>query len=264
MNNRRFGWIRQLPDFRDYKYQGFSRVTRPLPKAVSLQQFVTRIYDQEDTFSCTANAIAQAVRITQQKNGLAETDPSRLFIYFNERLREGTVSTDNGADLRDGMKVAADLGVAYEADWPFDVSKIFHKPTPQVYQNAVQNMVKIYAAVNQDLNSLKQCLIDGFPFVFGFTVYDSFESDVVAATGNVPLPKVTEKVLGGHAVCAVGYDDDSQTFTIANSWGPDWGQAGFFKMPYEYILNTDLSSDFWAIMSLELANVPTRKWRVPK
>jgi C1A family cysteine protease len=85
------------------------------------------------------------------------------------------------------------------------------------------------------------------PFAFGFTVYESFESDAVAQTGIVPMPSSNEEVLGGHAVLAVGYDDASTSFIVRNSWGPNWGQKGYYQMPYGYLTNTDLASDFWAI-----------------
>ena len=87
----------------------------------------------------------------------------------------------------------------------------------------------------------------GYPFEFGFTVYESFESQEVAQTGVVPMPQQTEKVLGGHAVMAVGYDDAQQRIIVRNSWGTSWGQQGYFTMPYAYLTNHQLSSDFWTI-----------------
>ena len=89
------------------------------------------------------------------------------------------------------------------------------------------------------------CLADGFPFVFGFTVYESFETLKVAQTGIVPMPKKSERTLGGHAVMAIGYDQKQKHFIVRNSWGPQWGQAGYFTMPYAYL--ETLASDFWTI-----------------
>jgi C1A family cysteine protease len=104
-----------------------------------------------------------------------------------------------------------------------------------------------YAAINQDLVSLKSCLAAGYPFVFGFSVYDSFESAAVAATGIVPLPDVsTEELLGGHAVMACGYNDAKQVFIVRNSWG-EWGNNGYFTLPYSYMTSGDLASDFWQV-----------------
>ena len=105
-----------------------------------------------------------------------------------------------------------------------------------------------YSRVARSLNQMKGCLASGFPFVFGFSVYDSFETDEVTQTGVVNMPDLAnEHLLGGHAVLAVGYDDASQRFIVRNSWGPDWGQRGYFTMPYIYLMTPDLSDDFWTI-----------------
>jgi C1A family cysteine protease len=111
--------------------------------------------------------------------------------------------------------------------------------------------VLVYRRVTQRLHQMQACLAQGFPFVFGFTVYDSFESEEVAKTGDVPLPPRGETVLGGHAVLAVGYDDDIQRFHVRNSWGKGWGKEGYCTMPYGYLSDPQLASDFWAIYTVE-------------
>ena len=83
--------------------------------------------------------------------------------------------------------------------------------------------------------------------VFGFTVYESFESPEVASTGVVPYPKRGESVLGGHAVCIAGYDAARKVFIVRNSYGDQWGKAGYFEMPFKYVTSKSLASDFWVI-----------------
>ena len=95
------------------------------------------------------------------------------------------------------------------------------------------------------------CVASGWPFVFGFTVYESFLSDAVAKTGHVPMPSPAETVEGGHAVVAVGYDDKIQRFIVRNSWGTGWGMKGYCTMPYGYLTDPGLASDFWAIYTVE-------------
>jgi C1A family cysteine protease len=94
---------------------------------------------------------------------------------------------------------------------------------------------------------MRACLAEGFPFVFGFTVYESFESQQVARTGVVEMPGRGERVMGGHAVLAVGYRDSEKRFTVRNSWGAGWAMKGYFTMPYDYLPNPNLAEDFWTI-----------------
>jgi len=110
-----------------------------------------------------------------------------------------------------------------------------------------------YQRLVQTERQMKTCLASGFPFVFGFSVYESFESESVAKTGKAPMPKKGEKMLGGHAVMAVGYDDAQGRFIVRNSWGPKWGMEGYFSIPYNYLLSDTLSADFWTIRLVEVS-----------
>src|SRR5262249_40190835 len=149
-------------------------------------------------------------------------DLSRLFIYYNERVVEHTVKTDSGAMLRDGIKTLAQLGVCTEKRWPYTINRFAIKPTAACYTEGRKHRITSYERL-LTLDEMRACLADGFPFVFGFTVYEAFESAAVAKTGVVPMPGPEERVLGGHAVCAVGYDDGEKRFLVRNSWGPKWG-----------------------------------------
>jgi C1A family cysteine protease len=173
--------------------------------------------------------------------------PSRLFIYYNERAMEGTVSEDSGAQTRDGIKSVAQQGDCPETLWPYDVTKFAVKPPAQCYQQALKLKAVQYQRLSQTLNQLKGCLASGYPFVFGFTVYSSFESQQVAQTGHAPMPSPAEASIGGHAVMAVGYDDSQNWFIVRNSWGVGWGMQGYFTLPYAYLLEQNLASDFWTI-----------------
>lgn len=245
---RRYGWVPDLPDARDQMYAA-PMPAAALPPSMDLRPQCPVIYDQGQLGSCTGNAIAGAVQFERMKQNLAPNFiPSRLFIYYNERVIEETVSTDSGAQIRDGVKVVANQGVPPEdPDWPYDISKFAQQPPQSAYQDALSDRTVQYQRVVQNLNQFKGCLASGFPFVFGFTVYDSFESDQVAQTGVVPMPAPDENVLGGHAVMAVGYDDSQQRFIVRNSWGETWGMQGYFTMPYAYLTDPHLASDFWTI-----------------
>jgi C1A family cysteine protease len=248
---KRYGWIPDLPDQRDHIYAAPPELVAALPASVDLRsQCPTVVYDQGQLGSCTANAIAGAVEFGLLKQRLADFMPSRLFIYYNERVIEGTVQSDSGAMLRDGIKTVAKQGVCPETLWAYDTAAFAEAPPAACYQEAVDNRVLSYQRVPQTLTSLKVCLAHGYPIAFGFQVYESFESAEVARTGEVPLPATTEGLLGGHAVLAVGYDDATTRFLVRNSWGPNWGQGGYFTMPYPYLTERNLSSDFWAVLQV--------------
>jgi C1A family cysteine protease len=244
----RFGWIPDLPDHRDYLYAAPVPMLQALPTSIDLTAQCPPIYDQGQLGSCTANAIAGAIQFEEIKQNLPQViTPSRLFIYYNERVIEHTVDSDSGAMLRDGIKSVAQQGACPEEEWPYDIAQFQQKPGTNCYEDALQHKVKLYQRVAQNLNQMKGCLASGYPFVVGFSVYESFETPQVAQTGHVPLPQSTEQQIGGHAVVAVGYDDANQWFICRNSWGTNWGMNGYFTMPYAYLTNSDLSSDFWTI-----------------
>ena len=245
--NKRYGWVPDLPDHRDHLYAAPIVHLQTLPPSVDLTPACPPVYDQGQLGSCTANAIAGAIQFDRRKQGLGDFIPSRLFIYYNERDMEGTVDSDSGAQIRDGVKSTATVGACTEPTWPYDIAAFAQKPPARAYAEGTEYRIKQYQRVARDLNQLRGCLASGYPFVYGFAVYDSFEDPAVAATGVVPMPKPNESLLGGHAVLAVGYDDATQRFRVRNSWGPGWGQAGYFTMPYAYLMQRSLASDFWTI-----------------
>ena len=247
-----YGWNPDLPDGRDLMYAAPPEVVTALPPKVDLRQQCPAVYNQGQLGSCTANAIAGALEFDQMKEKEQPFTPSRLFIYYNERAMEGTVSSDSGGQIRDGVKSVNQQGAPPEdPDWPYDIAKFAEKPPAKAYEDATKHESVVYQRLTPTLGQLKGCLASGYPFVFGFVVYESFESPQVASTGEAQLPQAGEQQLGGHAVLAVGYDDSQQRFIVRNSWGPGWGMAGYFTLPYPYLLQATLSSDFWTIRSVK-------------
>ncbi|CAE7618119.1 unnamed protein product [Symbiodinium natans] len=266
---QKFGWKPDMPDHRDL-HVTFPKLDAPKQikkKAEGTKEIVDLrpmnggfpIFDQGHLGSCTANALAAAFHFTLHKmevenhKDFADFTPSRLFIYYNERLVEGSVNQDAGAMIRDGIKVMSKVGVCPESVWKYDDGPSFFKQEPdaKAYEIAQKCRVMGYARVAQDLSQFKMCIKSGYPFVFGFAVLSSFQTAEVARTGKMVMPQATDQQLGGHAVCAVGYDDFQQCFIVRNSWGEAWGDKGYFYMPYEYICHPALASDFWAINWVE-------------
>lgn len=254
MQVQRFGWIHDIPDQRDIMYAPPPAVEARLPASVDLTSGFPDPYDQGQLGSCTANSIAGALQFLEKKEGAASpVMPSRLFIYYNERAIEGTVASDAGAQIRDGIKTVVKQGYCPESKWPYDITKFAQKPPAQCYTDALKDKVTSYLRLAQVESVLLTCLASGFPFVFGFSVYESFESPQVAQTGVADLPAPAERLIGGHAVVAEGYDQVSRRFRVRNSWGPGWGQHGSFTIPFEYLTNPTLASDFWTIRQVPVS-----------
>jgi len=243
----RYGWQRDLPDHRDHVFAAPLAALGPLSASVDLRPQCPPVYDQGQLGSCTANAIGGAIQFDRLKQKITDFIPSRLFIYYNERVIEHSVAADSGAQIRDGIKSVAQQGDCPETEWPYNLAKFKTKPPAACYTDALKYKVVSYQRVTQSLGQLKGCLAAGWPFVFGFTVYESFESAAVAKTGHAALPKSTESVVGGHAVVGVGYDDAKQWFIVRNSWGAKWGLKGYFTLPYAYLSDANLASDFWTV-----------------
>jgi C1A family cysteine protease len=248
---RKFGWLRDKFDSRDLNFSVQFRLPTKLPPSTDLRDKCSPVEDQGELGSCTANALVGALEYLEIKAGVPFQDLSRLFVYYNERDRAGTVGEDSGAQLRDGIKVLAKLGVCKETSWPYDINRFKDKPTDECYLAAGNHQITAYQRMTT-LSEMKACLAGGLPFVGGFTVYPSMMTDEVKASGVIPMPSLWDKIkgsLGGHAICFVGYDDVTQTFIVRNSWGAEWGQKGYCFMPYAYVQK--YASDFWCIQKNE-------------
>ena len=246
---KKYGWVRDIPDHRDIHR---TRKLRRTDAVIDLRSKCPEIYNQGKLGSCTANAIAAAYQFDELKQNETNTFiPSRLFIYYNERDMEGSVNYDSGAQIRDGIKSINKVGVCPETEWPYDISTFTTKPANNCYETAKNHKSVKYERLVHEFEHLQDCLASGYPFVFGFAVYESFESPEVAKTGIMPIPNKNEKLLGGHAVMAVGYDDNKGAFIVRNSWGPEWGDKGYFYMPYEFMISSDYCSDFWTVQTVK-------------
>lgn len=219
-----------------------------LPAEVDLTPQCPAVYDQGQIGSCTGNSAAGFAEFLMMKLKLGEFVPSRLAIYWWNRLQDGTTQSDDGSTLAHAMNSLVKFGVPHESLWPYsDQGNQFAvKPSKPVWSDGYWHSIDKGLQIGDgNLAAMKSCLAQGYPFIFGFVVYESFESDAVANTGIMPMPKPGEQVVGGHAVCAVGYNDATQMVKVRNSWGAGWGMSGYFEMPYAFISDPNQASDFW-------------------
>lgn len=255
ITNRWYGWRKDRLDKRDRMLKVGRPI--PLPPSVDLRLEMPVVYDQGPLGSCTAQAIAAALDHLEVKQGISRMDsPSRLFIYYEERVIEETISEDSGAEIRDGIKVVSKLGVPDEILWPYNIPKFTMRPPQEAYDQAVSRLAIQYQKIESSevtspetfMNAVRTVLAQGHTIIFGFSVWSSFESSDIAKSGIMPMPDIeTEDMMGGHAVLMVGYDDATKRVLVRNSWSADWGQAGYFEMPYEFLVDPKQAADLWTI-----------------
>lgn len=249
---RGYGWKPGLPDIRDYR---LSFADAEIAPEVDLRTtgYLPDIWDQGQLGSCTAHGSGAAYSFDLAKQTVQPNfEPARLFIYYNTRVIENTVDQDSGASITDAIKSINQYGCPPEEDWTYDTSKFTAKPPQVAYTEGTLREAVKYARVGQSVNELQACLTAGTPIVIGFTVYESFESEAVAQTGDVPLPSKKEKIVGGHCVLVVGYTvrNGQPVWIVRNSWGTGWGDQGYFYFPQGYLTNSNLASDFWTVQSV--------------
>lgn len=222
-----------------------------LPATASVKDLVQEVYDQGQEGSCTANAFCAAYRMLEPDK---EFNPSRQYVYYKERWLEDQKNkaavTDSGADVKDAVSWVCQNGICSDNLWPYNPQEVNVDPPENCDLEAEKHKLGGSQSINLgDLNSIKGCLNDGSPVLIAIGVYSSFESEYTATTGVVPLPNPinyndpndpNDSFVGGHEMLIVGYDDNINSFTVLNSWGPSWGHNGYCFIPYAYITNPNL------------------------
>ena len=216
-----------------------------LPTKVDLRDKDAQVYDQGNLGACTAFAMGKGMREHMQRaNNERVTGLSALFLYFEERVKMGTRWQDSGATITDGMAVLKDKGIATDEAWPYSTNflKFRLKPSKDAYATAGEFKVKETVQLGS-LDDVRAALAKGQTVAFGFLVYQSIGQ--VGRDGVMPMPAAGEQPVGGHAVLAVGYDDQKRQLIVRNSWGAGWGDKGYFYMPYDFAANKERADDFW-------------------
>ena len=243
---RKYGWVPDRVNWQDHYYAVAAPTHVDHVDRIGMD---VAIDDQGQCGSCTGNSTTAAIEIVTKSPPL-----SRLMAYFLGRVPEATQDVDAGAMISDVIAGIQQYGIAQESLWPYDVTKFAERPSLDAFADArsLPPKIKAYQRV-PSLAALKNALVAGLPVVFGFSVPEYFESDAVAATGWVRVPYQTDRMIGGHAVVAVGYDDRTATpfIWVRNSWGLGWGVngSGYFQMDQRWFSDPRrLTDDMWAIL----------------
>jgi C1A family cysteine protease len=280
------GWLPDRPDVRDLTHESTeikdllgnsgSKTLQALatagtestevPTSADLREWFSPVEDQEQIGSCTANAACGMLEYYQRRTFGKHVDMSRLFVYKVTRQYLG-LTGDTGAYLRSVMGSLALFGAPPEKYWPYDTAKFEEDPPAFCFAFAQNYQALTYFRLDpagqsgeQTLAVVKNHLAAGVPAIFGFTVYTTIRKP--KKPGDIPFPAKGENTLGGHAIVAVGYDDERKVqnpsdgtvqtgaFLIRNSWGTTWGEEGYGWLPYEYV-RQGLAEDWWAMTSAE-------------
>lgn len=214
-------------------------------------------YNQETIGSCSAQGGVFAFVFEQLKQqNINPIMPSRLDLYYKSRAAQGNINKDSGATISGMMNVLTTEDLCLEKDWPYDVSKYQQNAPDTKYDGLFRGLSAQRIDLSNDntqtaiINQLKTALLSGQPIVFGFMVSESFESDATKRTGMMPIPLPTERIVGGHCVDIIGYDDSKQSMLCRNSWGTEWGLEGNFYMPYQFVADKSKCFDFWILTAV--------------
>jgi C1A family cysteine protease len=244
--SRIYNLKKQNKDNRDYIYKLSNNIVSKNHHFITdMPKLNCPILDQGNIGSCLANAIYALIYILS--NGKYKLSRLQLYMCFRA-IDKNSLSEDTGGTIRSGMSAIKNYGISSEAYWPY-ITTNFSKLAPSksfVDKYVLKNFV--YQFIPRNLNSIKNCLLSGKPIVVGIEVYSSFETPNVDKYGVVPMPNLlTENLLGGHAILLVGFDDKSKVFKFQNSWSTSWGDNGYGYLPYDYVLNNNLTYDLCTV-----------------
>lgn len=269
---RGIGWVPDIPDHRDYAFESgaLDEALKKAPRGMRALKsdgaeprghhydnidFCPPVEDQGEIGSCTAHSVVGMMEYMMLRAGVRHFNLSRLFLYKVTRKLLGWTG-DTGAYLRTTLQAAANFGVPPEKHWPYDVEnyeeepEAFHYSFAQNFQSLNYTRLDSSGTGKEIRKRLKRCLKAGLVAAFGFPVYSSM------GDGEVPFPSDNDTLEGGHAVLAVGYDDDYKVgndkgvIVFQNSWSDYWGYGGFGYIPYRYF-DEELANDIWTVVKQE-------------
>jgi C1A family cysteine protease len=244
---RRYGLLPSPPDHRDFGLASFSQrlITPSSGSVADLEPWCGPAKDQGRLGGCTAFAGTGNLEYLYCRFQGQSIILSPLFLYYVERQLDGDVGIDGGSTGRTSCRAMSHFGVCLETEDVYDPLRFSLQPTADQIAEAMKHTSGAYHSLST-VADIRSCIATGYPCLVGFTVYESFENEQTANTGIMPQPnKAKERVLGGHEVLFIGFDDSRQAFKVRNSWGANWGDKGNFWFPYSAAADPDILIDGW-------------------
>lgn len=247
------GAVREIPDVRDYRYQpSLLLQAAGIPVSATTRAWQPEVFNQGQIGACVFNNVARLAKFVRTKNRQYPIlNFSRLYGYYKGREKLGTVEYDSGMTNRDAFKILA-AGVPSESVWPYNGASFYsnprvrQKPTPVVEQLALKYHALVYYSVPIDLDAMRDCIAEGYPFIVGLEIYQQIFN---ARLGAIATPKRGDPFAGNHDLTIYSYDDRKQLFGVVNTWSAFWGMAGYGTIPYEYVTDPSLAWDAWTLRS---------------
>ena len=247
LHSVKFNVPRSRPDPRDLTFAISQSIWM---QQVDLREWASPVESQYTLGSCVANAITNAYELMAKKQTGSDIDLSRLFLYYNTRLLQGTLGADTGSDMRTGLEAAAKFGICDETTWPYSLDKLNAQPPAICYTEAKSRSISNYRKLSGN-DEIVDAVNDGKPVVFGMDIFRDFMF-LNAFRTVVSIPSPTDVITGSHAMCIVGFDLDHQLFLAKNSFGTEWGDGGYCWIPFCYLAK--YGYDMWTFDIPDAAN----------
>lgn len=218
-----------------------------MPETHDLRQWLPPVMNQSASGSCVPHGCINAARyyIRRSAGEAQDFDLSVLQLYWDLRTIEGTTDKDEGGQISNAMKTLSEKGVGHDSLWPFNLTKLYEAPPPEIYADAALYKAPIFNRVRPTAQAVKEAIALGHPVVMGLKIFSSFESPEVAATGIVPMPLSGENFISGHCVTGSAFGIQPGRITTRNQWGKTWGDSGDCHFTEEYVETYAL--DFYVI-----------------
>jgi C1A family cysteine protease len=217
---------------------------------VDLRRFCAPVENQQTLPACNACAVVSALEFQNLKAGRQHVDLSVLYVYWFARKLAGNEKNKVGLLCHHATAAVMAYGVCEDKDWPYKVDRWDSQPPERAQRESTRFDAVQYARLASS-DAAKVSLSEGVPVLFGLDIPGAYY-DAAASTGLLPGVGTYDHLpMDGHTMLVVGYDDAEKTWLAQNSWGANWGENGYCRIPYDLAAKYTWNDELWAIGALE-------------